>query len=250
MPVSQLSIFKSLLRSDFTVQWRNKRSPAMASILALVMLVSLKQTAHQSAGPHWYITLLGVSLSIVLTGMGVLGYPTIVARDRDRGVFRRLRTTPANGWTIMLSRLCVQLVVMGGLACIVLAAGALFNQMALTPMQYISTVLASVLCGTVYLAIGQTLVGLIASSDTLNAVGRVIYFSIALAGSIIALGALGKTAASIAEWSPYGTVQSVLQAAMQGAWNSHAWSALGLTLAYTLFFVALGIKWFRWDAKH
>jgi len=51
---------------------------------------------------------LSSCITIGLIAIGLIGYSNMMARDRERGVFQRLRLTPATTWDIMFSRLMVQ----------------------------------------------------------------------------------------------------------------------------------------------
>lgn len=54
----------------------------------------------------------------------------------------------------------------------------------------------------------------------------------------------------IVHWSPYGTVKTIVAAALQPAqWNMDTTYALLATIGYSLIFAVLGIKWFRWNTK-
>ena len=110
------------------------------------------------------------------------------------------------------------------------------------------TILASVVCGSVFLAIGQILVGFIKSTETLNSAGRFIYFPIVFGGALAEMNVFGSTTKIIIDWSPYGTVQSVLQTVLTASgWTAHVYIALALTMIYALIFAIIGIKWFKWN---
>ncbi len=234
----------SLIQADFKVQWRQRKSPVMATLLAVVLLVTWKSFATMINGPQ---ILLASCIAIVIMGMGLLGYPNLVARDREKGIFQRLRVTPAPTWTIMLSRILIQCLVISIMAGVVLSVAYFYNKIALDVKGYFLTVLATILCGTVFLGLGQTIVGFIKSSDLVNSTGRFIYFPLVFGGALAELGILGKITREIIDWSPYGTVLKVLTGAMNiSAWNMNCSIALLVTILYAIFFAIIGIKWFKW----
>jgi ABC-2 type transport system permease protein len=248
MQVKTPSISQSimaLLKADFTVQWRQGKSPLMATILAVIILATWKNLAHNNENPS---ILVAACITIVQLGIGIMGYPGIIARDREKGVFQRLRVAPVHTWTIMLSRLIVQASVLALTTTIVLIFAYFINKFSLSITNYVLTILASVVCGSVFLGIGQILVGLIKSTETLNSAGRFIYFPLAFGGALAEMNILGRTTKIIIDWSPYGTVQSVLQANLTASgWNGHVYIAFALTMAYALIFAIIGIKWFKWN---
>ena len=104
----------------------------------------------------------------------ILGYALTVARDREQGVFQRLRVTPAPTWTIMASRLAMQVLANLMIALVVVIVGTRIHHISLSAGKYGLVLLVSILGGAVFLSIGQALVGLVKSADSVNAAGRVL----------------------------------------------------------------------------
>jgi ABC-2 type transport system permease protein len=243
---SSWQILSSLLRADFTVQWRNRRASLMTLLVPIVILISWKGIVEQLGGAF----ALSSCITFGIVAVGLMGYSNTTARDREKGVFQRLRATPAATWAIMSSRLVVQLVQILFMTCVVFIVGYFLDKITLTPGQYLLTFFMAMISGGVYLALGQALVGLISSAETLNSVTRLVYFAFIIVGAFGELGALGKVIEKIVQWSPYGSVKTILFASMQaGAWNSQVWLALAVTLAYTFVFAGVGIKWFKWVSQ-
>ena len=163
-----------LLRADSTAQVRTPLSLVITFALPLILLVStgLGKNSAALGGPEFRISL---ALTVGLVSIGTVGYSLAIARDRDNGVFQRLRVTPAPTWTIMVSCWIVQLGAVLVMAIVVLVVAALFVGVTLPPQDYLFTVLVALLGSAVFLSIGRGDVGLIASADTLNAAGRLLY---------------------------------------------------------------------------
>src|ERR1700754_1121646 len=103
---SMTSVFKSLLRADLTAQWRNRKSSLLVILVPVVILISWKGLIDKFGGAF----ALSNCITVGLTAIGLMGYSNSVARDRDKGIFQRLRVAPASNWAIMASRLTVQLI--------------------------------------------------------------------------------------------------------------------------------------------
>ena len=103
---STSAVLSSLLRADFTTQWRNRRAVIMVILVPVIILISWKGLVEKMGGPF----ALSNCITVGLTAIGLMGYSNAVARDRDKGVFQRLRVAPVSSWSIMISRLAVQLV--------------------------------------------------------------------------------------------------------------------------------------------
>jgi ABC-2 type transport system permease protein len=92
--------------------------------------------------------------------------------------------------------------------------------------------------------------GLQKNAETVNATTRLVYFVFIMVGMFGELGLLGEQLKKIVHWSPYGTVKTIVAAAVQPAnWSTDTTYALLVTIAYSLVFSMLGIKWFRWNTK-
>ena len=246
MPPTWSSSLKVLLRADSTAQMRTSQSLLLTFALPLILLVAtgLGKNSAALGGPEFRI---GLALTVGLVSIGTVGYSLSIARDRDTGVFQRLRVTPAPTWTIMGSRWIVQLGAVLVMSIVVLVVAGLFVGITLAPQDYLFTVLVALLGSAVFLSIGQAIVGLIASADTLNAAGRLIYVPLIGLSLFGNTDRLGTTVELVSRWSPGGCLETLLSAAMGAtAWSSQNWGALFASVGYTVVFAVIGIRWFRW----
>src|SRR5690242_11295495 len=113
------TVLSSLLRADFRTQWRNRRSFIIVLLVPVIILISWKGVIDKLGGAF----ALSTCITIGLIAIGLMGYSNSVARDRDKGVFQRLRVAPMPSWCIMASRLIVQLMMILLLTVIVFIAG-------------------------------------------------------------------------------------------------------------------------------
>jgi ABC-2 type transport system permease protein len=233
----------ALLRSDFTTQWRNRRSVVLVLLVPVIILISWKSVANKMGAPF----VLSTCITIGLTAIGLMGYSNSLARDRDKGVFQRLRVAPIPTSLIMISRLAVQMTMIILLTSIVFYVS--YNQLhiTLTPMGYILGYLTAFASGALYLGLGQMIAGMLKNAETVNSTTRLVYFVFIMVGMFGDLGVLGDELKKVIHWSPYGTVKTIISAAMQPeVWNNDTTMALLATAGYAVLFSALGIKRFRW----
>src|SRR6202158_4101086 len=258
-------IFRALLEADFTVQLRNNRALLLSFALPVVVLYALfASPAFKRAivlgDPEFKVA---AALTLGMASIAILGYSMTVARDREKGVFQRLRVTPAPTWVIMASRLLVQVAANLATALVVLVAGHLFvgytvfqNADSNSPgledylVAYLLTFICVIFSSALFLSVGQALAGLVQSADTLNAVGRIAYLPLFALGLFGQSTVFGTTFELISRWSPGGTVETLLSGAMNPAsWNSDTWLALAASTVYTVVFAGIGIRWFQWGAR-
>ena len=242
-------IFRSLLEADFTVQLRNNRALLLSFALPLVVLYALFASKFYSTlgDPRFRVA---SALTLGMASIAILGYSMTVARDRDKGVFQRLRVTPAPTWTIMTSRLVVQVAAILAMALVVLLAADLVEKVSLTAGAYLLTFIGVILSSALFLGVGQALAGLVKSADTLNAVGRIAYLPLFALGLFGQSTIFGTTFELVSRWSPGGTVETLLSGTMNpSSWNSDTWLALAVSTAYSVVFAGIGIRWFQWGTR-
>ena len=243
---STSAVFSALLRADLTTQWRNRRASVMTVLMPVIILIAWKFLIERLGGAF----VLANSITIGLNAIGLMGYTNSIARDREKDIFQRLRVAPAPNWTIMASRLTVQLVMIAILTIVIFLVGYQYDHVALTATGYAAGFLVSIVGGAVYLALGQTIVGRLKNPETVNATSRLIYIAFIMVGMFGEMGALGAFMNKAVKYSPYGTVNSIVTGALvPGTWTAHTTIALLITLAYTALFAILGIRWFKWSNK-
>jgi len=240
------SALNALLRADFTAQWRNRRSVVLVLLVPVIILISWKGLVARMGGPF----VLSICITIGLTAIGLMGYTNTIARDRDKGIFQRLRVGPIPSWTIMVSRLTVQIFMIVLLTIAVFVVGFYVDKISLSPTGYLFGFVMALAGGTVYLGLGQMIVGLIKHPETVNAVTRLVYFLFIMVGMLGELGAMGNEVQQAVIWSPFGTVKRIVSDSLQpGHWTGDSGIAFLATAGYAIVFSVLGIKWFKWNTK-
>ena len=243
-PVSRRTVaLASLLRADLFAQWRQRRALVLNNLAPLAFVIAWKSLIPLIGGP----AVLATCIAVGLPATGLMGYSASVARDRERGVFQRLRAAPVPTWIIMASRLIVQIAVILSMTVSTCVFAKAFDGITLGAEQVALVLLAALIGGAAFLGLGQLVVAMLRSSEAVGASVRLIYVVIAVVGGIGATGAFGPTVQTTVAWSPLGTSRTLLAAAMSStAGSTHAVVALAATLAYAVVFTAAGIRWFKW----
>ncbi len=241
---------KALLRADYTTLWRNRRANIMVLFVPLIIVFSWKSFVNLAGGAF----VLSNAITLGLVAIGLMGYTNSIARDRDKGVFQRLRVSPLPLWTIMVSRLLVQLTLIIILTLIVFISGYSMDNIHMSVGGYAAALAVSIVGGAVYLSLGQAIVGRIQNPETVNSTARLIYFAFIMVGMlgeiVIVTNPELKWVKDIVTWTPYGTVKDILAGGLEPSkWNMHTTDSLLLTIGYTIVFATLGIKWFKWSTK-
>jgi ABC-2 type transport system permease protein len=241
-------IARSLLRADFTVLRRNGRTLLLNIVVPILYLVITD--LHLGTGGVTHLSAessISLALTVGLVSSSLTGYSSTIAHDRDTGLFRRLRVTPAPTWAIMSSRLVVQIIVDLIMTVIVLTVGSVIHSTVFSAGAYLLVVCVSVLGGAMFLAIAQAIVGLITSAAAVNAVGRILFVVFLLLGLLGATGILGSVVQDISDWTPVGALVTLYSGVLDLAhWNGTNTSGLVATAGYTVMGAYVGIRWFRW----
>lgn len=251
--VNPLKYLRPLLRADFLVLLKNKRA-LLASFLAPLYIVFItnitsKHTAARQSklGGSAFLVMLAITIGIMSTS--IMGYAVTMARDREKGIFQRLRVTPAPAWVIMVSRLLIQVLSNLVITVVVLIVGSRVHNLSLSFMEYIWALLVAILGGAMFLAIGQALVGLVKSATTVNAIGSLLFAALLISGLLGQSGILGNSFQNISKWTPVGTIITVFESALhQISWSGHSWLSLLACFGYVIIFSTIGIFWFKWDS--
>ncbi|MGD0198678.1 MAG: ABC transporter permease [Solirubrobacteraceae bacterium] len=242
-------ILKSLLRADAIMLFKGRRSLILSIALPIILLVITdkgKLTTNVGGGRF----IVGLCICYGLMSTALMGYSVLTAQDRERGVFQRLRVTPAPTWAIMTSRLAVRLLASLIIALVVVIVGSQMHKLHLSIGEYVLVLAVSVLAGAVFLSIGQALVALVRSADTVNAAARILYIGLIFLGVLGLSGALGSTLDSISTWTPVGITMTLFAGVIKlSAWATNDTESVLAAIGYVVVFTAIGVRWFKWDSR-
>ena len=239
-------VFRSLLKADFTTQWRNRRAVVLSVLVPVIILFSWKDLIGKVMTPEFALSSV---ITVGLMAIGLMGYSNSIARDREKGVFQRLRVAPISSGAIMLSRLAVQL----AMICIVtigcFVVGYYVDNIVMPFSGYLLTFFAAMVGGAVYLSLGQAIVGLITNPETVNSTTRLVYFIFIMVGMLGEFGVLGDRLQEVIHWSPYGAVRTILSQALSLTVDAKMLKAFMVTAGYAAVFATLGIRNFKWTTR-
>jgi ABC-2 type transport system permease protein len=244
---SPMSALRKLMRADLTVQWRQRRSLLMSVAAPIIFIIAWKSLIPLIGSAN----VLAVCVAIGIPGTGLMGYSLAIARDRERGVFQRLRATPVPTWVMMSSRIIVQIAMIVFMSLVTCIVAYFYDKITFSIGELLLILVISAIGGLAFIAIGQALVAYIISSDAVSAAARLLYMLIAVLGAIGQVGLFGKTFAEIVTYSPLGTTKTMLAAALAPStlFTTPVIEAFFITVAYGIFFAVIGISGFRWTSN-
>ncbi|GII29384.1 ABC transporter permease [Planotetraspora mira] len=184
-----------------------------------------------------------VLLSLIMAGLQAM--PPVLAGYRERGILRRMSTTPVRPVSLLTTQIVLHAAAALCSAVIAMAVGRLVYDVAL-PKQLFGYALALVLATLGALAAGATIAAVSRTTKITTAVGTAVFFpSMFTVGVWLPVQAMPDTLQRIVEFTPFGAASQSLNEAVAGDWPS--WSHLGVTALWTVVLVGAAARWFRWE---
>ncbi|WP_329545390.1 ABC transporter permease [Streptomyces sp. NBC_01356] len=216
--------------------------------LLLVILGSIPSFRHHEAdlgGLRTIDVYVPVAVLLGLIVGGIQAMPQTLTGYRERGILRRMATTPVRPSAL----LSAQMVVYGGAALasalLALVVGRLAFDVRL-PEQLFGYLLALVLAVLVALALGAVISALSRTTKIAGAIGSAVFFpSMFCAGVWAPVQTMPDVLARIVGYTPFGAAAEALNRAVAGDWPG--WTHLGVLVAWTILLTAAAARWFRWE---
>jgi ABC-2 type transport system permease protein len=230
--------WKLLLREPIVLFW----GVAFPVLLLIVMGLASDGPDKDLGGLSLVDTYVPILLGFTLATLAISALPAILATYREKGVLRRLRTTPVAPERMLVAQVAVQLTVTVLSAILVLVVARLAFDVEL-PGQIIGFVLAYALSAAGLLALGLVIAATAPSGRTAGAIGAIVFFPMMFfAGLWVPREAMGDTLRHVSDFTPLGAGVGALQDAMQGDFPRllllavlAGWAVLGSLAARSLF---------------
>ncbi|MBF9132346.1 ABC transporter permease [Plantactinospora sp. S1510] len=173
------------------------------------------------------------------------GLSQILAAYRERGVLRRMRTTPVRPGLMLGAQLLMSTILSVGTMLVVLAIGRLAFDVRL-PRQLPAYLLGYVLAALAMFAIGLLVASLAPTGKSAGAIGTLLFFpTVFLAGLWVPRASMNDVLRTISDLSPLGAGVQSLQDATAGHWPQLLHVAV--MLGWTIVAGGLAARYFRWE---
>jgi len=171
--------------------------------------------------------------------------PTILATYREKGVLRRLRTTPAHPSTVLIAQLIINLVATMIAAVVVVIISMLAFSVP-APSNWASVIVSFLLMTSSLMALGLIVAALAPGAKIASSVGMLLFFPMMFFGGVWTPGDLMPGwAQPIRDVSPMGAGMEGMAAAWVVDWPSA--TGLFAMIAITVVGSAIAAKVFRWE---
>ena len=184
-------------------------------------------------------------MAIVVALKALYEVPTSLGAYRERGILRRLSTTPARPATLLAAQLVVQLLLLALAAALLLGVAAAALGIAMP--RHLPWSLATFALGAAALfAIGLFIAAVAPNAQVATGSGVLLYFPLAFLGGVtIPRELMPPILARIGDFTPLGAFRQ----ALQDAWGGAAPQPLHLAVmaAYAAVVGVAAARLFRWE---
>ncbi|MFE3070085.1 ABC transporter permease [Streptomyces sp. NPDC059247] len=215
-------------------------------LLAVLGLIpSFREASADLGGRRTIDVYVPVAVLFAVVMSGLQAMPPVLAGYRERGILRRMSTTPVRAGTLLTAQLVLHGAAALVSAVVVITVGRLAFGVAL-PGNPVGYALALLLAVAVGLALGSAVCAVSRTQKTATAVGTLVFFpTMFTAGVWVPVQAMPDTLQQIVRFSPYGAASEALDAAASGGWPGLA--ALAVMLVWTAVLTGASVRWFRWQ---
>lgn len=193
--------------------------------------------------PASFLPTMSIGIGVGVLGLGTLGMA--LATYRERGVLRRLSTTPVRPELVLVAQLLVHLVAAIAVIGLVVGVGAVAFGATL-PSGGVPFALAALLYCLATFSVGLLLAALLPTGKAVTVAGNVLLFPLMFFAGVWTPGDLmPESIRFLRDTTPLGAGMSALQDAWAGGWpdGTHVLSMLAVTAVC----LAVAARYFRWE---
>jgi ABC-2 type transport system permease protein len=186
-----------------------------------------------------------VLIGFTFTTLGVSALPAAIATYRERGILRRLATTPLRPARVLGAQLTTNFAVSAATALGVVVLARLAFGVPL-PAQPLGFAIAAALASLTLLSLGLVIAAVAPRARVAGAAGTMLFFPLMFfAGLWAPRATMSPTLEKISDYTPLGAAVQALQDAMAGAYP-HPRQLL-VMLAYAVVCAVAATRLFRWQ---
>lgn len=190
-----------------------------------------------------FVPVMAISLSIAMLALSVV--PTVLATYREKGILRRLGTTPVHPSWVLAGQLIVNVAAAVVGVIIVLVLGALAFDFG-WPENWLAFFVSFVLFTSAMMSVGLVIAAVAKTAKQGTGIGMLVFFpSMFFAGIWTPGDLMPEWARPIRDWSPMGAGMEALSRSWEGDWPD-AKHLIAMLLA-TVVFGIIGARIFRWE---
>jgi ABC-2 type transport system permease protein len=217
--------------------------PLLLGILGAVP--AFREPSEDLGGQRVVDLYVPITVAFVLAMLAISVVPTYLATYREKGILRRLATTPVRPSGLLLAQLAMGMGMALVAVTLVLGVGiAAFGTA--VPRQLPGYLVAFVLAAAASFAVGLLIAAVAPSGKAASGIGTILFFPMMfLAGLYFPREVMPAVLRRIGDFTPLGAGVQALQDATTGAWPQAL--HLAVLAAFAIGASLLAAKLFRWE---
>jgi ABC-2 type transport system permease protein len=246
-----MTIFAKLTRNELRLFLREPMVVFFAlffpTILVLILgsIPAFRKTDPALGGTSVISVYAGIALALCLAMLGLQFVPASLALYREKGILRRLATTPVRPIALLGAQLASAILIAIVSGLLVLIVGRLAFDVKF-PEKTLGFIIAYLLSAAGIFAIGLFISALAPSGKTANSIGTLLFFPLMFfAGLWTPREVMPAIVRHIGDVTPLGAGERALHEASIGLWPSLL--PIVVLFAYVVVFGAAAAKLFRWE---
>jgi ABC-2 type transport system permease protein len=242
-----LTELKLFLREPTAVFFAVIFPPLLLGVLGVILGVipGFREPSGDLGGQRVVDLYVPIMIAFVLAMLAISVVPTFLATYREKGILRRLSTTPVRPRSVLLAQLVMGVGMALVAVTLVLGVGVVAFDTAM-PGQPLGYLVAFVLAAAATFAVGMLIAAVAPSGKVASGIGSILFFPMMfLAGLYFPREAMPDVLRRIGDFTPLGAGVQALQDAATGTWPQplHLAVLAAVAIAASLF----AAKLFRWE---
>lgn len=186
-----------------------------------------------------------ILIAFVIAMLSLAALPPTLAAYREKGVLRRMRTTPVGPARVLAAQLIVNLAVAAVEVVLILVVARLAFDVTL-PRQMTGFVIAALLAAAALMSVGLFVAAAAPTGRAAQAIGTILFFPMMFfAGLWLPIAQMPAVLRHVSHATPLGAAVQALQDAAHGHWP-HTLQLVAMA-AYAVAFGVAAAKLFRWE---
>ncbi|SDT79382.1 ABC transporter permease [Actinoplanes derwentensis] len=246
-----MSIFVKLTLTEFRLTLRDPLYAFFTLLFPVLLVVilgnvpSMAEAPPELGGLRVIDLYAGLALGLATGIIGLQGLPSVLATYRERGILRRLATTPASPAALLSAQLVMNLVTVL-LSMVLVYTVAILAFDVPFPRNPALFLLAVVLNCAGAFAVGLLLSALAPSGKTANTIGTFLFFPLMFfAGLWVPRDLMPEILHRIGDFTPFAAGQDLMTDALMG--QSPELLSITVLVGYLVICGAAAVKLFRWE---
>ena len=186
-----------------------------------------------------------ILVAFVIAMLSLNALPPVLAGYREKGILRRLQTTPVGPARVLAAQLMINLAVTAFTVALILTI-ARFGYDVVLPRQLFGFLVRALLAAAALMSIGLFVAAVAPTGRAAQAFGTILFFPMMFfAGLWLPIAQMPAVLRHISHATPLGAAVQALQDAAQGQWP-HPVQLITMA-AYAAVFGLAATKLFRWE---